>query len=102
MSFLLHLNLVISPLRLDIHKTAMLGHKSRTGARPTKGRHNFKWYFPLFVLSQCDFWFPAWQFSITRMASCKGPIGKLSGKGRALNFTIMVRELGVSNKRFLL
>ena len=25
------------------YKTAMLGRKSRTGARPTKGIHNFKW-----------------------------------------------------------
>ena len=34
----------IGPLKLSIHvvKTAMLGRKSRTGARPTKGIHNFK------------------------------------------------------------
>ena len=43
----------IGPLQLAIHvvQTAVLGHKNRTGARPTKGTHNFKWQFPLFVLS---------------------------------------------------
>ena len=49
------------------YETAMLGGKSRTGARPTKGIHNF-------CLSQCDVCVPAWRFCIRRMASCKGPI----------------------------
>ena len=49
----------------------MLGRKSRTGARGTKGKHNFKWWFPLFVLPQCDLCVPAWLFRTKRMASCR-------------------------------
>ena len=35
-----------------------------------KGINNFKWWFPLFVFSQCDFCSPAWRFCNTWLASC--------------------------------
>ena len=56
------------------YKTGILGRKSRTGAGPTKGVHNFKWWFPLFFLSQCGFCFPICWFCTTWMETCKEPI----------------------------
>ena len=86
---------LIGPLRLPFTwcKTAMLGRKIRTGARPTKGIHSFKWSFPLFVLSQCDFCVPAWRFCTTRMASCKGPIRLVRILEIALNELILQNKI---------
>lgn len=44
------------------------------GQEQQKHKHNFKWLFPLLVLSQCDLCSSAWRFCVTWSASCKGPI----------------------------
>ena len=67
----------ISPLQLAIHvvQNRRAGEqKSDTRTRQTKKITISNYVCLLFVLSQCDFCFPAWRFCTRWMVSCKGPI----------------------------
>ena len=55
----------IGTLQLAIQMVQNRHASSRTATRQVKGIYNFTWQFPLFVLSQGDFCFPAWRFCTT-------------------------------------
>ena len=66
----------IGPLQLVIYvvKNHHAGEQKSHWNKNNKGNYHFKLCMPFFVLFQCVFCSPAWQFCTTWMASCKAPL----------------------------